>query len=142
MPSSTTGRVHGLRRYLGLVAAFWPRDQHHARAIQAWRSIAASRQRVLITELVFAETVTLLRRWAGHEPSRRVGNALLASTNIDLAEVGRDLLHAAWLEFVRDGDPKASLCDAASIVLCRERGIGEVFTFDGHFRDAGFVLLP
>jgi len=126
----------------GLVAAFWPRDPHHQAAIGAWRALAARRQRILTTDLVFAETVTLLRRWAGYDASRQAGEALLRSHNIDVVGLEREALQAAWREFVRSGDPKFSLCDAMSITVMRERRAVAAFTFDRHFRDAGLATIP
>lgn len=49
---------------------------------------------------------------------------------------------AAWREFVRNPDPKLSLCDAASFVVMRDRHLPRAFTLDGHFRDAGFDIVP
>ena len=126
----------------GFIAAYSARDADHSRALEAWRSIAARRQKILTTDLVFAETVTLLRRWNGHPASRQAGQAILRSANIDIAGLDREQLRLAWREFVAIGDPKLSLCDAASFVVMRERGITEAFTFDRHFRNAGFHTVP
>ncbi len=43
---------------------------------------------------------------------------------------------------MRNPDKKLSLCDAASFIVMRERGVTTAFTFDRHFADAGFELLP
>jgi predicted nucleic acid-binding protein len=126
----------------GIIAAFDGRDAGHVKAAEAWRSLAREGQALLITQLVLAETVTHLRRRAGWEVSRRVGAAILESRGIEVVGLDADQLEAAWREFVRNPDPKLSLCDAASFVLMRERGIARALTFDRHFADAGFELLP
>ena len=97
---------------------------------------------ILTTQLVVAETVTHLRRRAGWEPSRGIGEVLLRSRVIKVVGLSSGQLDAAWLEFVRNADPKFSLCDAASIVLMREQGITRIFTFDRHFAGSGFDLVP
>jgi predicted nucleic acid-binding protein len=126
----------------GVIAAFDGRDARHERAAEAWRSLARQGQALLTTQLALAETVTHLRRRAGWEVSRRVGEAVLRSRAIEVVGLDDDQLRAAWREFVRNPDPKLSLCDAASFVLMRERGIERALSFDRHFAEAGFELLP
>ena len=126
----------------GFIATFDARDHRHAPAAQTWRRFESEGVYLLTTHLVLAETVTHLRRRAGWEPSRKVGDALLRSSVIETAGLTRDQLAGAWLEFIRNPDPKLSLCDAASFVLMRERGITAAFTFDQHFAAAGFELIP
>jgi predicted nucleic acid-binding protein len=126
----------------GFIAAFDARDQRHRPAAVAWRAFAEQGVALLTTQLVFAETVTHLRRRAGWDVSRRVGDALLRSRVIHIVGLSDEQLHAGWREFVRSPDPKLSLADAASFVVMRERGISSAFTFDQHFAEAGFLLVP
>ena len=125
----------------GFIAAFDLRDDQHHAAAQAWHRIVEARERILTTQLVFAETVTHLRRRAGWEPSRRVGEALLNSRGVEIVELDLAQLCAAWRELLRSGDPKLSLCDTVSFVVMRERGIRRALTADQHFAEAGFELL-
>jgi len=126
----------------GFIAAWLDDEAHHAEAAQAWRQIAKRGQRILTTHLVLAETVTLMRRRRGWKASRKAGEALLHSRQIEMVVLDRDGLDAGWRDFLRNPDPKLSLCDACSFVLMRERGIGAAFTLDHHFADAGFDLVP
>jgi predicted nucleic acid-binding protein len=54
----------------------------------------------------------------------------------------RERLESAWREFVRNADPRLSLCDALSFVVMRERGVTRALSLDRHFSRAGFELLP
>ena len=125
----------------GFVAAFDAADAAHTAASQAWQAFAKARKKLVTTQLVVAETVTLVRRRAGWEASRRVGEAILKSRAIEVVQLNQEEFLAAWREFVRSGDPKMSLCDATSFIVMRDRGIAEAFTLDHHFRDAGFELI-
>lgn len=125
----------------GFIAAFDARDQRHATAAALWREFARRGERLLTTQLVLAETVTHLRRRGGWEASRKVGEALLESRVVEIVGLDGEQLAAAWREFVRNPDPKLSLCDAASVIVMRDRGVTRAFTFDRHFADAGFELL-
>jgi predicted nucleic acid-binding protein len=126
----------------GFIAAFDARDQRHAAAARAWRGFADEGMGLVTTRLVFAETVTHLRRRAGWEASRKVGDALLRSRVIEIVGLTEEQLQAAWREFVRNADSKLSLADAASFVVMRDRGLGAAFTFDQLFAAAGFRLIP
>ena len=126
----------------GFIAAFDPTDATHAQAAEAWRRIAKAGERLLTTQLVVAETVTYLRRRGGWEPSRRAGTAILDSPLIEIVALDEEQLGAAWREFVRNPDPKLSLCDAASFIVMRDRHVRRAFTLDHHFRDARFEVVP
>jgi predicted nucleic acid-binding protein len=125
----------------GFVAAFDARDAWHAKGARAWRSLAKAGEALLTTDLVVAETVTHLRRRAGWEPSRRAGEAILKSHSIEVVCADRNLIDAAFREFVRIAAPKLSLCDALSFIVMRDRGISNALTLDGHFVDAGFSII-
>lgn len=126
----------------GFVAAFDGSDAGHAVASQAWRDLARRGERIVTTALVFAETTTHLRRRAGFAVARRVGELVLRSRGIDMVTMDGPDLGAAWREFLRNGDPRLSLCDAHSFVVMRERSIERALTFDRHFENAGFQVLP
>ena len=125
----------------GFIAAFDSRDSGHAAAARAFRSIAKTGQPVVTTDLVLSETLTHLRRRGGWEPSKRAGDAILGSRAFQIVCADRDSLEAGYREFIRNADPKLSLCDAHSFVVMRDRGITRALTFDRHFADAGFVIL-
>jgi uncharacterized protein len=126
----------------GFVAAFDARDAGHAVAAEAWRELARRGEKILTTALVFAETTTHLRRRAGFAVARRIGEIVLRSRGTEILPIDGSGLGAAWREFLRNGDPKLSLCDAHSFVVMRERSIERALTFDRHFEDAGFRVLP
>jgi predicted nucleic acid-binding protein len=126
----------------GFIAAFDPRDSAHAKAAATWRQIAKARDRFVTTQLVLAETVTYLRRRGGWEPSRLAGAAILESPLIEVVGLDGEQLAATWREFVRNPDPKLSLCDAASFIVMRDRNLRRAFTLDRHFADAGFEIVP
>ena len=126
----------------GFIAAFDPRDAAHAPAAAAWRGIAKARERLVTTQLVLAETVTYLRRRGGWERSHLAGAAILESPLIEVVGLDAEQLAATWREFVRNPDPKLSLCDAASFLVMRDRNLRRAFTLDRHFGDAGFEVVP
>ena len=125
----------------GFIAAIDGCDADHAAAARAFRALAKSREAVVTTALVLAETVTHLRRRSGWVASRKMGEAIVNSRAIELVCPTREQLDAAWRDFIRDPDPKLSLCDSLSFIVMRERGIARALTFDRHFVAAGFSIL-
>jgi predicted nucleic acid-binding protein len=126
----------------GFIAAFDARDAAHAPTAAAWRQIANGRERLVTTQLVLAETVTHLRRRGSWDLSLRAGAAILDSALIEVVGLDAEQLAAAWREFVRNPDPKLSLCDTASFIVMRDRRVRRALTLDRHFVDAGFDVVP
>jgi predicted nucleic acid-binding protein len=56
--------------------------------------------------------------------------------------VDRDLFDAAWRLFKRRGDKSWSLTDCVSFSLMHQRNLDTALTFDKHFAQAGFTMLP
>jgi predicted nucleic acid-binding protein len=126
----------------GLIAAWRDDEANHAEAAEAWRRFAKQGEKILTTDLILVETTTLIRRRHGWKASRTAGEAMLRSKNIEVVSTNRDQIDAGWREFLRNPDPKLSLCDACSFVVMRERGVTVAFTLDHHFNDAGFDVVP
>jgi predicted nucleic acid-binding protein len=124
------------------VARHLPRDQYHSVAIAAWRELERGTERCVTTNHVVDETVTLLARWAGSRFSAGRGRALLSSHQLEIVRPEADLETDAigWLE--RFEYQALSYTDCLSFAVMKKAGITRAFTFDGHFRIAGFATWP
>ncbi len=49
---------------------------------------------------------------------------------------------ASVLAFLTAGRRALSLVDCASLVVMRRLGVEKAFTFDRHFAEQGFMLIP
>jgi predicted nucleic acid-binding protein len=118
------------------------RHADHAALTAALRKRIAAGDRIVTTNLVLAESYTLLV-YRGHRDAaltflasaRTAPNLVVTST--------AELEHAAlndWLE--RFDDQRFSFTDAVSFAVMRERGIARALTLDNHFAVAGFETLP
>lgn len=124
-----------LARHLG-------RDQHHQRAVEAWRRLGMEPARPATSSFVLSETFTLLGRWAGYAFAAKRARALLRSDLLRVLRPGeQDELDAVEL-FEKYADQQVSFTDCISFSLMRRHGIERAFTFDRHFRLAGFRLWP
>ncbi|MBI5369024.1 MAG: type II toxin-antitoxin system VapC family toxin [Planctomycetes bacterium] len=125
-----------------LVGLFVERDEWHGPAVACYERLRDERRRLLTTWDVFQETVTAIRKWAGHPQAVTVGEFLRANAAIQLVPTGEETREAAWRLFRKHRGLVLSFTDCTSFVVMRHFGITEAFTFDDDFRRAGFTVLP
>jgi len=124
-----------LARYLG-------RDQHHARAVKAWRRLGMETTRPVTSNFVLDETFTLLGRWAGYGFAAERARTLLRSDLLRILRPGEQEELAAIELFEKYADQQVSFTDCISFALMRQHVIELAFTFDRHFSAAGFRPWP
>ncbi len=118
------------------------RDDAHARAVRLWKDLRRRPTRLVTSDYVFAEAITLTRARAGHGAARTLGEFLLKSKVVDIAEVSAQVRDNAWGLFVRHDDKAFSFTDCTSFVIMRDLGLTDAFAFDEHFAQLGFRLRP
>jgi predicted nucleic acid-binding protein len=123
-----------------LVARHLPRDQHRDRARTLWKKLERGRQQLATSVFVVNEVATLLARWADPGFAAERVALLYESTILSIQRTeARD--EQAALELLRKyGDQGVGFTDCTSFVLMRKAKIQRAFTFDRHFRAAGFSL--
>ena len=115
------------------------RDQHHTSAVLGWKQL---RRDVVTSNLVIAETLTLLGRWIDHEFAAAWGrDAMTLATWEVLRPDHGDEIEALEM-FEKFADERIGFADCVSFALMRKHGIRQAFTFDRHFEDAGFERWP
>jgi hypothetical protein len=68
---------------------------------------------------------------------------LIAENVLDVIWIDHDLAKRAWDVFEQyNSDKLWSFTDCTSYVVMKELGIADVFAFDHHFEQMGFVRLP
>jgi len=106
------------------------------------RLLASFPGRLVTSNLVFAETVTLARHRLGHRAALTIGNALRDPDRVDMVRVTVADEEAAWKLFGERADKEYSLADCASFVLMRRLGIRGAVALDADFRREGFEAVP
>lgn len=123
-------------------ALYHRRDDAHRGAVRFWGTLPQQTTRLVISDYVFDEAITLTRARAGHAAAVRLGEFLHASKVVEFAEVTAQVRAAAWELFVRHADRDFSFTDCTSFVVIRELGLADVFAFDEHFAQMGFRVWP
>ena len=98
--------------------------------------------RLVTSNYVFDETVTLTRVRLGHAAATRIGAVLLDPRNVDLTRVSAADEVAAWDLFRGREDKGYSFTDCTSFVLLRRLGLDTAAALDRHFEQEGFRALP
>jgi len=114
------------------------RHPDHARLGSALRTLIRNHRRLVTTNLVVAETHTLLTRRVGRTTALTFLQTVGESPNV-VVRSSRELEAAAerdWL--TRYDDQDFSFADAVSFAVMTERGIRDALALDHHFVVAGF----
>jgi uncharacterized protein len=121
-----------------LLALHLENDQYHRRAIQAWREIVKP---AVSSSHVIAEFATILARRAGCLFAADAVEHILTAANVEIVQAsGDDQLEALrWMR--KFADQKIGFTDCVSFAIMTRYRIRTAFTFDRHFRLAGFDVI-
>jgi uncharacterized protein len=98
--------------------------------------------RLVTSNYLFDETVTLTQARLGHRRAVAVGRILLDRAVVELLSVLSADEQTAWLLFEKRPDRSYSFTDCTSFVLMRREKILTAAALDQHFSQEGFVVLP
>ena len=116
-------------------------DVHHAAAAAFLREHAGT-GRLLVSNHVFDETMTVVKARLGAPAALQMGVRLRASALVEWVVFTADLELETWRLFGRHGDKAWSYTDCACLALARARGLTAAFAFDRHFAQMGLTLRP
>lgn len=128
----------------GAIYAFVTRnDPHHPSAksfVAQWLSAGGS---FVLADVVFGETMTLLKVRLGSDLAVRVGQELRQNPAYSWLPLGIEGERDTWSLFQRYRDKEWSFTDCALFALSRRAAIPKVFSFDHHFSQMpGVERLP
>lgn len=120
-----------------LIALNNTREKDHGRAIELAIELEndAFGERI-VSDYIFDETVTILKKYLGNEQATEKGSQMLNS--IRLVKVDVEVFSRAW-ELSKQYD-ELSFTDCSNVALMRHYAIGYLATFDGGFRGIVNVL--
>ncbi|MFW6012509.1 MAG: type II toxin-antitoxin system VapC family toxin [bacterium] len=118
------------------------KDQHHVDATRVWEELRRSGESCLTSNFVVDEAATLIGRRAGHRFAAEALRKLYTSRALALIRPDAEDELTALNRFETFHDQGVSFTDCVSFVLMERRKIRRVFTFDHHFRIAGFEVVP
>lgn len=118
-------------------------DVNHVSAREVERAIQQEQYgQMFTTNYIFDELMTLLALRIPRLEVIRIGNAIKASSSIHIIWIHKALEEEAWNYFQTHHDKAFSFTDCTSFVVMNALGIHMAFTYDHHFEQAGFVVIP
>jgi predicted nucleic acid-binding protein len=123
----------------GWYAAIVKKDDMHQQAKQFLTNNTAP---LITSDYVMDETVTLLQSRVGHTYAVKFLETLQSSQKIHLIYLTPTIINKTIELFRNRADKNWSFTDCSSFVLMQEYQIQIAFTFDEHFRQAGFAVKP
>ncbi len=115
-------------------------DANHKKAGAAWTQIL-NPERVLVTSNnVLVETFALLQSRLGLSAVRGFQKDILPLLNIEFVNSGT---HRAGISALLSASRhNLSFVDCVSFEVMRSQGIRNAFSFDPHFKEQGFTVIP
>ena len=114
-------------------------DPDHSKIRQALQSFQG---RLVTSNFVFDETVTLSCLRLGHAVATRVGEVLLDPTLVDLIGVTPGDEAVAWSLFLHRSAQGYSYTDCTSLVVLKRLGLRRVAALGEVFRREGLEQVP
>jgi uncharacterized protein len=102
------------------------------------RAISQCKGKLVVTNYIFDEIITLVSARLGHAAAMHVGEILMNSPQIDRAWLTPADELNAWVLFSERPDMQYSFTDCTSFVLMRRLGLKKYLALDEHFKREGF----
>ena len=119
------------------------RDGNHKAALEFHtRLVGGESGRLLTSDFVLDETLTLMRKRTGADAVKRFVAGLERSGSVQQIWVTPSHYREALSLFLEQGKKNWSITDCTSFAIMRELGVRSAFTFDSDFRQAGFEPAP
>ncbi len=116
---------------------------YHALAAYIYRSARQNQQRIITTNYILSEVVSLLTSPLHVPRPQQIAfiNSIKTSPHVEIIHIDPTLDAAAWQLFSERPDKMWSLVDCSSFVVMQQLGIHDALTTDHHFAQAGFRPL-
>jgi len=125
----------------GLYALADEHDPFNAVATMRVQALAQARTKLILTDYIIDESVTLAVARSGTPAALRLLNLVDDSAAFDMHWITPARFAAAKTFFRKHSDHHYSFTDCTSFVLMRELGLRDALTIDRHFGEAGFRPL-
>jgi predicted nucleic acid-binding protein len=114
-------------------------DADHTRIRSVFQTFQG---RLVTSNFIFHETVTLYLYRFGYWVAAIVGEVFLDPTVVDLLRLTPEDEDRAWTLFLARPDKTYSYMDCTAFVLMRRLRIQQAIALDADFQRVGFLLLP
>ncbi len=125
----------------GWLALLNASDRLHERADSVWRSLGNRGYSIVLTDWVVAETGNGLARTLARDRFAAVAERVLGDPRCRVISMNLHLVRRVLDLYRERTDKQWGLVDCASFLVMGDEQIGEAFTTDRHFEQAGFKAI-
>jgi uncharacterized protein len=123
-----------------ILAVLNENDQYHPQAKAVWTEVLSSDSSLFTSNYILVETTALLQHRFGIEALRLFQNNIQPVIEIVWID---ESIHKQGMGILLAANRRAlSLVDCTSFEVMRQLRLENAFTFDPHFSEQGFTLLP
>ena len=115
-------------------------DENHEVAAAHWRRLVVTDINMVTTSYTLLEATALAQKRLGIAAVRSLQGDIVPWLTVDW--IGEDVHHTAMAALLSASRRSVSLVDCVSFETMRRHGLQEAFTFDSHFSQQGFRVLP
>lgn len=115
------------------------KDPQHKNVSDIFRSSSA---RLITSNYIFAEIISLCLYRLGHNASRIVGSVLMDPDEVEMVRVTIEDERAAWELFCDRSDQAYSFTDCTSFMLMRRLGLVTALALDIDFAVENVTVIP
>jgi predicted nucleic acid-binding protein len=115
-------------------------DEFHARASEEWGRLMHATDPLLTTNYTLVELLTLAQRRIGTQAVRLLQTTIIPTLDVHWID---ETTHGQAVEALLTAQRRdLSLVDCTAFITMRRLGVTTAFTFDDHFAEQGFEVLP
>jgi len=122
------------------IAVLVAEDQNHHSASCIWLELLNKEELVLTSNYIVVETCALLQRRIGIHALKIFIEEILPVVRVEW--VDQSLHNAGISGLMMSGRNGPNVVDCVNFSILRKLTIRDVFTYDKHFSESGFVVLP
>lgn len=115
-------------------------DVNNTLAAETLADLAENDEQLITTNYILVESYALIQRRMGMDAIRDFQNSILPS--LTLVWITLEEHQRAIENFLSENRRNLSFVDCSSFDTIQRLGIDKVFTFDSHFREQGFEVVP
>jgi uncharacterized protein len=115
-------------------------DPNHTIALRTWEQLIENEERLTCNNYVLVESIALIQRRVGLSAVAILHNDILPLIEVDW--LNEELHNAVVKTVLKSNRRQISLVDGCSFDTMRRCGIKTAFSFDQHFAEHGFDIIP
>ena len=115
-------------------------DDNHLKGKRVWTEILEAGHTLMTTNYILVETFALLQRRLGLDAVRGFQEDVIPIVHVEF--ITSELHRSGVAALLCASRRRLSLVDCVSFEAMRYSGINTAFTFDSHFEEQGFSMVP